>query len=413
MHVVLCNNWYPPQTGFGGVGMYDWYLSRALAKLDHHVTVIAARWSPDVPEIETLDGVVVRRLLIGDRRWTRTVPGVRRYARSIVQYLYSRRVAAVLAEMSTNRTRPKINLVEFADVGAEGFSYLRRQSREPVVVRCHTPTAVLRRHYLPEEMPYGTRWTESLERFCIRNADGLTAPSRDMARVVSEICEVAVERIAVVPNLIDVDAFVGDREPRIRQGNEVVILHVGRLERVKGIEVLVEAIPRVLERFPSSRFVFVGDDLPVAGGESWQLRMQQRLSALGSAGHVRFLGALPQKELLAQYRAADIAVVPTLNYESFSYTCGEAMAAGLPVVASRIGGIPETVEDGRSGILIEPGSVSELVSSIAKLVENSETRHRMGIAGRERAKERFDSPVVAERMVDFYQNVVGPSHSPR
>lgn len=406
MHVALCNNWYPPHTGFGGVAMYQWYLSRALAKLGHQVTVIASRWSPDVPEIETLDGVVVRRLLVKDHRWTRTVPGVRRYGRSAVQYLYSRRVAGLLRRLGGERHSPKIDVVEFAEVGAEGFCYLRQKPREAVVVRCHTPTAVLRRHYLPEEMPYGTRCTESLERSCIRRADALTAPSVDMARVVSETCDISRERISVVPNLLDVESF-SRKSPEMlaRDPNEVVILHVGRLERVKGVEVLIAAIPHVLEREPRCRFVFAGEDLP-SGTGTWQQRLTQQVRDRSCLDGVRFLGALSQLDLLEQYRAADIAVVPTLNYESFSYTCCEAMAAGLPLVASRLGGIPETVEDGRSGILVEPGSVGELASSLIALAKDKELRRSMGAAGRLRALQRFDSEVVARTMLEVYRAAI-------
>jgi glycosyltransferase involved in cell wall biosynthesis len=182
---------------------------------------------------------------------------------------------------------------------------------------------------------------------------------------------------------------------------------------VKGIEVLVEAIPLVLERAPRSRFVFVGDDLPAARGESWRQRLQKRLQAKGVAERVRFQGSLSQNDLLDQYHSADIGVVPTLNYESFSYTCCEAMAAGLPVVASRIGGIPETVEDGRSGILVTPGNVGELASSLVKLVESEELRRGMGSAGRLRAKREFDCAVVAERMVEVFQSVIDRARSTR
>jgi hypothetical protein len=188
--IVFGNTWYPPHSGFGGVAMYNWYLSRALVKLGHRATVIASRFNLDVPEMETRDGVVIHRLLVKDSRWSRTLPGVRRYSRSVLQLLYSRRLARAVRSLRMDRTVPGIDLVEFAEVGAEGFCYLRARARFPVVVRCHTPTAVLRRHYLPAEMPYGTKWTEAAERACISKADGLTAPSHDMARVVSELCNV-------------------------------------------------------------------------------------------------------------------------------------------------------------------------------------------------------------------------------
>src|SRR5262249_53185833 len=117
----------------------------------------------------------------------------------------------------------------------------------------------------------------------------------------------------------------------------VTILHVGRLDRGKGIEVLANAIPSVLAKVPSCRFVFIGDDCSDGKGSTWRKRLESQLAAAGVDKQVTFLGGLDQLELNAWYRKADIAVVPSLIYESFSYTCAQAAAAGLPVIASRIG----------------------------------------------------------------------------
>jgi glycosyltransferase involved in cell wall biosynthesis len=301
-----------------------------------------------------------------------------------------------------------IEVVEFAEVGAEGYAYLRRRTRVPVVVRCHTPTAILRRHYTAAETPYGTFWTERLERFCILNADALTAPSRDTARVVAELCSGESGPIAAIPNLIEAELF-GDSVRRANtraKRNEVVVLHVGRLERVKGVEVLAQAIPRVLAAVPQTRFVFVGEDRELPDGTSCRARLEEYLQSEGAMAQVNFTGVLTQAEMLEHYGNADICVVPTLNYESFSYTCCQGMAAGLPVVATRIGGIPETVDADVSGILVEPGNATELAEALLTVIRDAGLRARMGRAGRATVEQRFDASVVAERMVDVYSATV-------
>jgi starch synthase len=97
-------------------------------------------------------------------------------------------------------------------------------------------------------------------------------------------------------------------------------------------------------------------------------------------------------------------VVPTLNYESFSYTCAQAMAAGKPVVASRIGGIPETVQDEVSGLLVPPGDPSELAAALIQLARDPARRCAMGEAGRAHARREFDAATVAARVMQVYEN---------
>jgi glycosyltransferase involved in cell wall biosynthesis len=97
-----------------------------------------------------------------------------------------------------------------------------------------------------------------------------------------------------------------------------------------------------------------------------------------------------------------MCVVPSILYESFSYTCAQAMAAGRPVVATRIGGIPETVEDGVTGLLVEPGNAAELAEALIRLALDPVQRARMGQAGRERVARDFNPATVARRMLAVY-----------
>lgn len=406
MHIALVCRWYPPHTGFGGVAMHVYYLARALVEKEHRVTVIAARWSPDVPTREEADGIRVIRLLVKHRSWMHRLPLAGRHMRSIVQAGYSFRVMRALGELE--KSDPP-DVVEFADVEAEGYCYLRRRKRCPVVVRCHTPMFVLRQYYQPEEVPWSLRGIEAREKYCIAHADALTAPSRHMARTIATTCGLPQAGIAVIPNALDIAPFEqAEREADAcgTAADEVVVLHVGRLDRGKGIDVLADAIPPVLKEIPYVRFVFIGDDCPDGDGTTWQARLQAKFQAHGVSDRVTFLGALGQHEMVAWYGRADIAVVPSLIYESFSYTCAQAAAAALPVVASRIGGIPETIEDGVAGLIVEPGSVEQLASAIIRLARDPALRRRMGHAGQKNTFSEFSAPMVAERVSQLYRSVM-------
>jgi glycogen synthase len=400
VNIVLANQWYLPESGWGGVAMWNNAMAHAYRALGHQVTIIASRLSPNIPTERQVDGIRINRLLVRDPYRWRRLPGIRRYVRPAQQLAYARRVDRTLREL--HREQP-VDVVEFAEVNAEGFFYARAPLT-PFVVRCHTPTFVLRRYYDKREMPYDMRIIGWCEKDVIRRAHALTAPSHDMAQVIAREGRVAVEKIAVVPNALNVPTL--ERSSVSTLERSLTILHVGRLERAKGVAVLAHAIPLVLREVPDARFVFIGDDRPTARGTSQRAELDALLTQAGARRSVEFLGGVEQPTLLNGYGNADICVVPSMLYESFSYTCAQAMAASKPVVASRIGGIPETVVDGETGVLTTPGNVGELAAAIVRLAHDPALRERMGCAGHEKAARAFDPIKVAQQNLQVYERAI-------
>jgi glycogen synthase len=397
MHLVLGNQWFPPESGWGGVAMWNYEMARAYRALGVDVTVITSRTSSRIPAFQKADGIRIQRLLVRDvYRWRR-LPGVGRYVREAQQLVYAWRVNQCLGAL--HREQP-IDVVEFADVNAEGF-FFARHPVTPFVVRCHTPTFVLRRYYSTREMPYDTRLIGWCEKDMIRRAPALTAPSKDIANVISNDCRVPMSRIAVIPNALSLGSFKGLACPLPSDG-PLTVLFVGRLERVKGIAVLAEAIPQVIRESPDTRFVLVGEDVPTPRGASQRGELERQLAEAAVLSNVELAGAVDQATLVEWYRRADVCVVPSLLYESFSYTCAQAMAAGKPVVASRVGGIPETIDDDVNGIIVSPGNADELAAAILRLVRDQTRRHEMGLAGRNKAAREFDPIKVAQRNLEVY-----------
>ena len=210
----------------------------------------------------------------------------------------------------------------------------------------------------------------------LRRAARVIALTRFEARYLESL-GVPRDRIAVIPNGVDVEAFRAvPPDRRARDG--VTALFVGRLyPRQKGLEPLVEAFASV----PSSvglRLRLVGEDW---GGADL---VRDRASAGGVAERVTIVGPLPRADLLQEYARADLLVLPS-RFEPFGIVLLEAMAAGLPVVASRTGGIPEVVAEGGTGLLVEPGDPAALAEALTRLAEDGTLRARMGARGRERA----------------------------
>lgn len=404
MHIVLANQWFLPE--HGGIGKYNAEMARAYRTLGHQVTVICKRPAPTVPLEEEIDGVRVRRIPIGDSYWLRRTPVVGRYARPTRQLVHAWRVNRALREV---HARQPVDVVEFAEVNAEGF-FFARAPLAPIVVRCHTPTSVLRRYYPPRELDYDTSIIVRCEKDMVKRAHALTAPSKDMTRVIAREFAAPLENICVIPNALSLPETLEGSNGRTSK-RFPTILYVGRLERVKGAAVLAEAIPSVVRRFPETRFTFAGGDRPTARGTSQRAELESYLQKTGVRSNVEFLGSVDNSTLETAYRDSDICVVPSLLYESFSYTSAQGMAAGKPVVASRIGGIPETVEDGITGILVTPGSGQELAEAIIHLACESGQRKQMGRAGREKVAREFDPIKIAHRNIHTYEDSARRFHS--
>jgi D-inositol-3-phosphate glycosyltransferase len=180
--------------------------------------------------------------------------------------------------------------------------------------------------------------------------------------------------------------------------DEPVVLFVGRIEPLKGIDVLIRAAAQIESPF---RLVIVGGD----GKDAGRIReLKEIASEVGVGNRVTFLDAVPHRDLPLYYNAADICVVPSY-YESFGLVAVEAMACGTPVIASRVGGLKETVLDGRTGYLVPWRCPEPFAERLELLLSNDALRRSMGREAR-LAAERFRWSKVAARVEDVYHDLV-------
>jgi glycosyltransferase involved in cell wall biosynthesis len=227
-----------------------------------------------------------------------------------------------------------------------------------------------------------------------RWADRLLAPATTATICVSETERAAGlaartcrgARTVVIPNAIDVDrapqAALAGAPPRI--------VTVGRLAAPKDPLTLVRALPALGAR-PFT--------LAFAGGGREHARVEAELRAHGLGDRVELLGE--RHDVPALLAAADVFVLASRS-EGAPLSVLEAMAAGLPVVASAVGGVPELVADGETGLLVPPGDPAALSSALARLLDDAELRRRMGAAGRARARDRFDISALRAAHLELY-----------
>jgi glycogen(starch) synthase len=163
----------------------------------------------------------------------------------------------------------------------------------------------------------------------------------------------------------------------------------------------------VLREVPRARFVFIGADRPHCPGGRTHVRFVEEEFPGHVRERIRFTGRLPTEEVDRQLQGADLFVAPSL-YESFGLIFLEAMRWGTPVIGTRAGGIPEVVEDGKSGLLVPPNDARALTSALVILLQNADLRRRIGEAGRSRVESMFSDRIMAARVASLYGRAVRP-----
>lgn len=338
------------------------------------------------------NGITVHRLPPPVLHRLRRVPLLGRFERALSMLLYSKRAAELIDSLES-----KPDLIEAADINAEAFAL---SPSLPLAIRCHTPTFLLEASgAAAASFRSDARLLIWAERRALRKAKAFSAPSHDLAQRIINHAGIPAERMAAIPNALDTIRFMPAAP---RQSESPAILWVGRLDPGKGLWVFADAVERLLISAPHARFIIVGGGRKLEDTSNTADLMRARFADAGAAGRVELRGFVPDEALPAVYHEADIAVVSSLIYESFSYTCAQAMASGLPVVASGIGGIPETLADGECGMLIPPNDADALTDALLTLIRSPELRQRMGAAGRTRAVESFGMDAVTKRLIAWY-----------
>ena len=207
------------------------------------------------------------------------------------------------------------------------------------------------------------------------------------------------------PNMADVDLYRDlprdTPAPWLAPGDRAV-LFVGRLSAPKGIYDLFDAIPHVVKRHPEARFVFVG----VAENEGMEPVVRARAERLGITRHVAFVGALNGRDKAAAFSTSQLIVVPSWT-EAFPLVIPEAMAAGLPVVATSVGAIADFVKDGEDGFLVSPRNPPQLADRICRLLDDEALRRRISEHVFARAPREFSIEAGCGKVAGVIKEVLG------
>jgi len=228
--------------------------------------------------------------------------------------------------------------------------------------------------------------------------DVTIAPSKAMQKHLSSLIRIEKQRIFIIPNAVALgqatthERLYQLRHELLRDPRALVVGCVGRLSPEKGVGYFLDSIPIIQRNLAGVEFLVIG-----SGPEELALKEKARLNMLPTS---MFLGARDNVPELLE--VLDILVIPSLS-ESFSMVALEAMRARKPVIGTAVGGIPEVVNDGDTGLLVPPGSSEKLARAILRLLKNTEERQRMGQRGRQIVEQQYSPGLLLSLTLDAYQ----------
>jgi glycosyltransferase involved in cell wall biosynthesis len=387
MKVLVVLTYYRPH--ISGLTIYVERLSRALAERGHQVTVLTSRYDPGLPLREVADGVQVVR-----------APVLMRISKGVIMPTFG-----LLATRLT-RQHDVIHL-HLPQFDAPGLALRGRLLRRPVVLTYHCdlrlPPGLFNR--VVNQVVLANNWMAG------RLANAVVAYTQDYA-VHSPFLSPLIGKVEVIPPPVTLpesgpeaaDAFAH----QWRLSGEPVIGMCARLATEKGVEVLLGALPRVLEEFPATRVLFAGTYENVLGEEEYARRLQPQFERFKA--HWDFVGPLDQHELVAFYRNCDVTVLPSLNStESFGMVQIEGMMCGVPAVASNLPGVRQPVLMTGMGEIAPIGDAAGLAEALLRVLRDrgSYIRPPEGIS------EPFVPAETARRYEALFERLLGrPSTVP-
>jgi len=405
LHIVMVSRRVHPAHGPGGMERKVFDLATRLARSGVGVELFtetpadgdrALAASAAMPEGVVINWVPGRWLPIGDRKGTVVLDRITNYP------LWARRTARWIERC---RDQPP-SVVHAHGLAAWGFVHV--DDGVPLIMSVEG---------LEEfEIPGGPkRWAYAPFRRRMRRAaaaaDVVVATDRALQPVVEKHLRIPVGEQVMIPNAVDPAACraLGDAQHGRQlisgiglQGAAPLFLSIGRVEANKGFDVLVEALARAAGELPAAwAWVLVGDG-------PMRPAIEAAAAKLGIGGRVRFAGAVSDADLHSLLAAADWFVHPTL-YEGSSIVTLEAMAHGLPVIASDAGGLPDKVEDGDSGFLVAPGDAAALAATLVRA--SSADGVVMGAAGKRRCEDNFSWDAIIDRYIRVYRRAAATAAS--
>ena len=396
MHVGLYAPVWPPGQEANGIVTYVRIVRDELLRQGHRVSVFCGvATGATGPDVHPVRAPRRSRVWLVGRRLLGLSPA------SI--YDYGRSIADTVA---------RVHAVDPLDVFEmeESFGWCEAVARQlpvPLVVKLHGPAFL---SLVDEAMTAADRSQRvRVEGQALHRASWVVAPSASTLHDTAALYGLDGARMQTVPNPVDsVDPSLVWRADTCEPGH---LLFVGRFDRRKGGDLMLQVFARLAAERPGLRLSVVGPDVGIVAADGSRLRFAEALAAAMApdlAARVHFLGNQPAAEIRQLRQRCNVAVIAT-RWESFGYVVAESMAQGCPIAAFDVAGVNELLVDGHSGLLAPLDDVDGLAARIARLLDAPADAARMGAAARAAVASQCGADVVAGQLLALYRRVSAPA----
>jgi glycogen(starch) synthase len=389
MRVLMLSWEYPPYI-VGGLGRHVAEIAPALVQAGVELHLVTPRWAGGEPQEENA-GLTIYRV---DPPQT---PAPDFYTQAWQTNVRLEEEAARIC------LREGIRLIHNHDwLTAFSATALKRNLKIPLVATIHATEQGRARGHLASDTQraiHNVEWSLTFEAWRV------ICCSQYMASEVSGFFHTPADKIDVIPNGVEAQRFAvwdGMDLSQFRSmyalPGEMIVFNVGRVVQEKGVQVLVEAMPKVLAENPAAKFVIAGtgDLLPTLRARAWNL---------GVGDKALFTGFIPDEDRDRLYKVSACAVFPSL-YEPFGIVALEAMAARVPVVVSLVGGLQEVVKHGETGITVYPNNVESLAWGINHTLARPDWATQRAAKAYRVVLDEYNWPSIAERTVQVYERIL-------
>lgn len=398
---------YPPDSSFGGIATYVAQAAQLMHSRGHDIEVFASSSTRNESVIE--NGILVHWIKETNRNDFPIIAGHR---------------------IADRHSLHSFDVIESPEYYADGFKAIELVPNLPLVVRLHTPSRLIinmswlhSKTYafmrlgklltalaklvmnkvgsMPKVNPM-QYWQEVdvLEKTFAQKADRVVALCNDLKIFAERDWKIASSRLTICPNIYHPRPELLAIEPN---KNGKTIGFFGRLERRKGVDLWVKAIPSIIKKYPETRFRFVGKSQEYAPGQPYIDWIKKQLEPYLNC--IDFVDHVPLDEMPSQYSKVDICVFPS-RWENFPNVCLEAMSAGKAVIGSKHGGMAEMMPTREFGMLVDPFVTSEIIAAVCFLLENPSERISMGVKARERVLMTYNSNIIGNRMEQIFKEAI-------
>jgi glycosyltransferase involved in cell wall biosynthesis len=289
-----------------------------------------------------------------------------------------------------------LQVIETSSYFSLCYFYLFTNPKIPVIIRASTTFLQMMDNYYP----FKSRLYRSIgyiEIMMLKKSKYLITHANDHAAELKQLYKLSSKDFHIIPHGIDLPTAPS---PLFKTTRPLKVLYVGRLEYRKGIDILLQAIPLIIKKYPDTVFKLIGID----ENKAYEHKFQEE-NAANFKSKVTFIGLLDKQALDKAYSDCDIFVAPS-RYESFGLIYIEAMSYGKPVIGCKVGGVSEIILDNQNGLFAIPGDPVSLAEKIISLCVDDTLRTRLGSNARETVENRFTKEILAANSLAYYQKVI-------